>query len=138
MSARNSRGHPRTIKLSQDHRLAIQVTQIIKRLQLFIFVDPDRPRPDDVRMTRTQVHAALALLKKILPDLASVEVSGNPDKPLMVQVVRFSDGEQLEAPRPVLDMSRLIELDATEARAIEAEAAERPEQPKGRKNNGRG
>lgn len=76
-------------------------------------------------MTRTQVHVALALLRKVLPDLASVEVSGNPDKPLMVQVVRFSDGEQLEAPRPVLDMSRLIEMDSAEASAIEAEAAGR-------------
>ena len=73
-------------------------------------------------MTRTQVFAALALLKKVLPDLASVEVSGNPDKPLMVQVVRFSDGEQLEAPRPVLDMGKLIEIDTAEAAAIEAES----------------
>ena len=122
MPARNSRGHPRTIKLSQDHRLAIQATQILKRLQLFVFVDPDRPKPGDVRLTRTQVHVALALLKKILPDLASVEVTGNPDKPLMVQVVRFSDGEQLSEPRPILDMSKLIEMDATETVAIEAEA----------------
>jgi hypothetical protein len=96
---------------------------ILKRLHMFVSVDPDRPGPDDVRMTRTQVHVALALLRKVLPDLASVEVSGNPEKPLMVQVVRFSDGEQIEAPRPVLDMSRLIEMDATETRVIEAEAA---------------
>jgi hypothetical protein len=96
---------------------------ILKRLHQFIKVDPDRPRPDDIRLTRTQVHAALALLKKVLPDLASVEVSGNPEKPLMVQVVRFSDGEQLEAPRPVLDMGKLIEIDTAEAAAIEAEAA---------------
>jgi hypothetical protein len=77
-------------------------------------------------MTRTQVHVALALLRKVLPDLASVEVSGNPDRPLMVQVVRFSDGEQLEAPRPVIDVSgvsRLIEMDKAETAAIETEAA---------------
>ena len=112
MPARNLRGHPRTIRLSQDHRTAIQVTQILKRLQLFIFVDPDNPKPGDIRLTRTQVHTALALLKKVLPDLASVEMSGNPDKPLMVQVVRFSDGEQVEAPRPIIGMSKLIEMDA--------------------------
>jgi hypothetical protein len=76
-------------------------------------------------MTRTQVHVALALLRKVLPDLASVEVSGNPEKPLMVQVVRFSDGEQIEAPRPVLDMTRLIEADVTESAAIETEATGR-------------
>jgi hypothetical protein len=94
-------------------------------LQAFVLIDPDRPQPGDIRLTRTQAFVALALLKKILPDLASVEVSGNPEKPLMVQVVRFSDGEQIEAPRPVLDMSRLIDLDATEATEIEAEATGR-------------
>jgi hypothetical protein len=73
-------------------------------------------------MTRTQAFIALALLKKVLPDLTNLEVSGNPEKPLMVQVVRFSDGEQLEAPRPVLDMGKLIEIDAAEAAAIEAES----------------
>jgi hypothetical protein len=98
---------------------------ILKRLHAFIKVDPDRPQPDDLRMTRTQVFAALSLLKKCLPDLASVEVSGNPDKPLMVQVVRFSDGEQLAEPRPILDMGKLIEMDAAETVAIETEATGR-------------
>ena len=74
-------------------------------------------------MTRTQVHVALALLRKVLPDLASVEVSGNVDKPLMVQVVRFSDGEQLEAPRPVLDMGKLIEIDTAETAAIDGDSS---------------
>jgi hypothetical protein len=75
-------------------------------------------------LTRTQAFIALALLKKVLPDLASVEVSGNPDKPLMVQVVRFSDGEQLEAPRPVIDvsLSKVIEMSDAETVAVEAEA----------------
>lgn len=85
-----------------------------------MLIDPDKPRPGDVRMTRTQAFIALALLKKILPDLASVEVSGNPEKPLMVQVVRFSDNEQLTEPRPVLEMTnltKLIELDRSEAEA---------------------
>jgi hypothetical protein len=118
------------VKLSKGHRDAIQASMILKRLQRFIEVDPDRPKPSDIRMTRTQVHVALALLRKVLPDLASVEVSGNPEKPLMVQVVRFSDGEQLEAPRPVIDVSKLIEIDSAETAAIEAEAT-------GRKN-GRG
>ena len=118
------------VKLAKGHRDAIQASMILRRLHLFVQVDPDRPKPADVRMTRTQVHVALALLRKVLPDLASVEVSGNPEKPLMVQVVRFSDGEQLSAPRSVLDMNKLIEMDATETVEIEAEATGR----KGRKN----
>jgi hypothetical protein len=76
-------------------------------------------------MTRTQAFIALALLKKVLPDLTNLEVSGNPEKPLMVQVVRFSDGEQLEAPRPVLNMGKLIEIDTAEAAAIEAEVGDK-------------
>jgi len=101
------------------------------------------PAPADVTspgwragLTRTQAFIALALLKKVLPDLASVEVSGNPDKPLMVQVVRFSDGEQLEAPRPVVALSKLIEMDRTETVAIETEATGKTTERRatGRKN----
>ena len=122
MAARNRPGRPDAVTISRAHRDQIQCSMILNRLHSFIKVDPDRPRDTDVRMTRTQVFAALALLRKALPDLASVEVSGNPDKPLMVQVVRFSDGEQLEAPRPVLNMGKLIEIDTAEAAAIEAES----------------
>jgi hypothetical protein len=121
MPARNIRTPLDAIRLGTKAREHIQAHALIKRLQLFCLIDPDNPKPGDIRLTRTQAFVALALLKKILPDLASVEVSGNSEKPLMVQVVRFSDGEQLEAPRPVLDMTRLIEMDATEAREIEAE-----------------
>jgi hypothetical protein len=90
-------------------------------LQNYVHIDPDNPKPGDIRLTRTQAFIALALLKKVLPDLASVEVSGNPDKPLMVQVVRFSDGEQLEPPRPVIDVTA-VEMEQAEAEA-EAEIA---------------
>jgi hypothetical protein len=83
-------------------------------------------------MTRTQVHVALALLRKVLPDLASVEVSGNQEKPLMVQVVRFSDGEQLSEPRAILDMGKLIEMDAEESTEIEAERRQAMRRKNGR------
>jgi hypothetical protein len=123
MPANNRRAPRDSIQLGTRAREHIEAGVLIKRLQRFCYIDPDKPQPGDIRMTRTQVFAALALLKKVLPDLASVEVSGNADKPLMVQVVRFSDGEQLEAPRPVLNMGKLIEIDTAEAAAIEAEAA---------------
>jgi hypothetical protein len=35
--------------------------------------------------------------------------------PLTVQVIRFSDGAQLEAPRPVLDMGKFIDIDTAES-----------------------
>jgi hypothetical protein len=122
MATRNRPSGPTGIQLGTKAREHIHAYILIKRLENFALIDPDNPKPGDVRMTRTQAFIALALLKKVLPDLASVEVSGNADKPLMVQVVRFSDGEQLEAPRPVLNMGKLIEIDTAEAAAIEAES----------------
>ena len=122
------RGHPRLTKLSVDHRLAIQATQILKRLQGFVFTDPDNPKPGDVRMTRTQATVALALLRKVLPDLASVEISGNPDRPMTVQVVRFSDGGAplIEAVEGRLTGdgraagAPLLEVNATDVEPLEA------------------
>jgi hypothetical protein len=111
MAARNIRAPRDSIVLGTRAREHIQAGILIKRLQSFVLIDPDHPKPGDIRLTRTQALIALALLKKVLPDLANVEISGNPDKPLMVQVVRFSDGEELSEPRPVLDMSKLIEMD---------------------------
>lgn len=109
------------IRLSEDHRKHIQATQLLKRLNTFALADLDGIVAAGTRMTRTQIHVALALLRKVLPDLASVEVSGNPEKPLMVQVVRFSDGEEIAEPRAILDMGKLIEMDRAETAAIEAE-----------------
>lgn len=123
VAANNPRGHPATVQLGQQHRHAIQATQILKRLQRFVLHDPDEPFPPGVRMTRPQIHVALALLKKILPDLASVEVSGNPEKPLVVQVVRFSDDEEISQPRDITSLGKLIEMDREENAAIEAEVA---------------
>jgi hypothetical protein len=121
MPARNIRAPRDSIQLGTKAREHINAYILIKRLQQFVLIDPDHPKPGDTRLTRTQAFIALALLKKVLPDLASVEVSGNPEKPLMVQVVRFSDGEQLSEPRPIVDMSKLIEMEKGEKAAIETE-----------------
>jgi hypothetical protein len=37
------------------------------------------------------------LLRKVLPDIQSLEISGNSEKPLQVQIVRFSDGLVVDA-----------------------------------------
>lgn len=110
MPARN-----RPARISTDHREHVQAVAIIKRLNRFALADPDNPQPGDVRMTRTQAFVALALLRKVMPDLASVEVSGNPDRPLMVQVVRFSD-DAVGAGAPLLDAEAIeVELPSLEA-----------------------
>jgi hypothetical protein len=60
-----------------------------------------------------RVDAAKALLPYTNFRKGLVDTSGR-DIPVMVQVIRFSDGEQLEAPRPVLNMGKAIEIDAAE------------------------
>lgn len=66
----------RTVKIRHDEetRARIQTSQIINRLENHIL--------NDLELKQTQVQAALGLLKKTLPDLANVELSGNDDKPL--------------------------------------------------------
>lgn len=69
-------------------RAAIQTTQLCKRLNLFALNLPDPHTLDKrpVEMTDTQVRAALGLLRKTLPDLAVTQISGDPDRPVMIDV----------------------------------------------------
>lgn len=57
--------------MSDAHRVKIQNSNILNAL--IEHVDGKR------EMSSTQVTAGIALLKKVLPDLASVTVSGDPD-----------------------------------------------------------
>jgi hypothetical protein len=59
----------------------------------------------ELKLDKSQVSAGLGLLKKVLPDLASVEVSGDPDRPLAFEEIRRtvvdtgnSDSEGVQAP----------------------------------------
>jgi hypothetical protein len=67
----------------------IQTTKIINRLQTFGLDDPDNPTSP--RLTRTQAQVLLSLLRKVLPDMQALEISGNSDQPITVQILRFSD-----------------------------------------------
>jgi hypothetical protein len=129
----------------QGWRERIATSKLIDRLQTFSLADPDDPTSP--RMTRTQAQVALSLLRKVLPDMQSLEISGNSDQPITVQVLRFSDPTESNAAvqhngskngsAPMLDAldePLTIEL---EARVIEDE----PEPPispgrtRGRKRN---
>jgi hypothetical protein len=70
-------------------RNEIRCKHLIHRLQSFALDDPDNPT--STRMTRTQAMVALSLLKKALPDMQTLEISGNQDQPITVSVLRFSD-----------------------------------------------
>lgn len=70
----------RTVKIRHDEetRAKIQTSQLINRLEDHILNNLD--------LKPTQVTAALGLLKKTLPDLANVELSGNDDKPFQMVI----------------------------------------------------
>lgn len=44
--------------------------------------------PKSPHMTDSQVHAALGLLKKYMPDLKSIEMHGDPDRPVVHEIRR--------------------------------------------------
>ena len=73
---------PRGVRLNPEHdertRAKIQTSQIINRLEEHINGAAD--------LKATQVTAALGLLKKTLPDLGNIEVSGNSDSPLKMVI----------------------------------------------------
>ena len=84
-----------TNKWVNDYRELIRPRELIYRLQAFALDDPDAPKCK--RMTRTQAMVALSLLRKCVPDMQALEISGNAEKPLQIQIVRFSDA-------PILDL----------------------------------
>ena len=55
-------------------RAKIQTSQLLNRLVSHV--------NGEVELSSTQVRAAEILLRKTLPDLASVELSSDPDKPV--------------------------------------------------------
>jgi len=72
--------------LTEEHRDKIRKSNMFSRL----IRHAEGKEPD---MTPTQVQVALALMKKILPDLSSVEHTGNPDNPLeMITEIRLVAG----------------------------------------------
>lgn len=68
------RGRKKGFRMSDAHRVKIQNSNILNALIEHIEGKRD--------MSASQVSAGLGLLKKVLPDLSAVEVSGNEDNPL--------------------------------------------------------
>jgi hypothetical protein len=73
---------PRIVKIRHDDetRAKIQATQLINRLTDHAL--------GSVELSQTQVRSIEILLKKSLPDLQSVELSTDPDKPLTIQTLK--------------------------------------------------
>ena len=68
-------------------REKIRTSQIVNRLTKHIFAPPDQPV-----LSKTQVGAALGLLKKTMPDLQALDATlkGDPEHPL---VISNADGQ---------------------------------------------
>lgn len=78
-----------------------QANKLVKRLLRHVMYtgplnvpDPNDPTPDPRLipakqvMTDSQVRACLGLLKKYMPDLKSIEHTGNPDHPVVHRIER--------------------------------------------------
>lgn len=70
---------PRLNKRQSDQsRSAIQTSQLINRLQRFALAEPD------VEIDAGRLKAIEILLRKSLPDLGSITLTGDEDNPLQV------------------------------------------------------
>ena len=80
----------------------------LQPLELMLDVGNDVSLPLDGRLNAARWSAPYVHHHKGQVDVSDVS------RPLMIQVIRFADGEPLEPPRPVLDMGKLVEIDAAE------------------------
>lgn len=82
----------RTRKIKHDERTKakIQASQLINRLEAYIDTDFENDgsmkNPKGVRLLPAQVTAALGLIKKCVPDLASMEHKGDGGGPVLVKI----------------------------------------------------
>ena len=75
----------RTVKIRHDEetRAKIQTSQLLNRLNDHVFGEAD--------ISQTQMKAIEVLLRKTLPDLAAVQISGDPDQPVKM-VIEWNKG----------------------------------------------
>lgn len=73
------RGRKPGFVMSDAHRVKIQNSNILSSLIKHVEGSQD--------MTSTQVTAGIALLKKVLPDMQAVTLSGDEDRPIKTEEV---------------------------------------------------
>lgn len=76
----------RTRKIQHDDRTRekIRTSQLINRLHDHVFGQPEGENVKAVEVTQTQMKAIEILLRKSLPDLSAVTLSGDADNPIGV------------------------------------------------------
>lgn len=87
--AKRGRGRLKGFRMTQEHRDKIAKSNILYKLI--------KCAEGVEEMSPTQASVGVALLKKVLPDLQSVELAGDPDNPLevvtRVELVGVKSGE---------------------------------------------
>lgn len=83
------RGRKSGFLMTDEHRTKIANSQILKHLIEHVLGQRD--------MTATQVSAGIALMKKVLPDLQSVELSGDQDNPVLIRDMSAVDRPERES-----------------------------------------
>jgi len=73
-------------KHDQFTRDKIRTSQLVNRLQGFAMQEKDPTSGKPIVMTRDQITAAIALLKKALPDLTSTELKGEDGGPVQTSL----------------------------------------------------
>lgn len=79
MAEKRGRGRPPGIRMTEEHRDKIRNSKILQ--VLIEHVEGQR------EMGATQVTAGVALLKKVLPDLAAMELTGADGGPVQTEDV---------------------------------------------------
>lgn len=72
-------GRPMGRRHQDDVRSKIQASSIINRLM--------KAYEGEIELTATQVNIGKTLLDKVLPDLKSIEMSGDDDAPMVMKVI---------------------------------------------------
>lgn len=62
--------------------------RLLNRLLAFAELDPNDPDAEKKAMTQAQINAAAIALKRLLPELKSIEVVGDDDHPVVTKIVR--------------------------------------------------
>lgn len=73
-----ARGRTKGFKMTDEHRIKIQNSKIFSNLVKYA-------EGDDEVISKAQADVGLALLRKVMPDLSSVAISNEDDKPFKTE-----------------------------------------------------
>ncbi len=84
MAGNANSGRRAGFKHNENTRERIQAAHIIRRLAEDFDRKADSKKP---ALTDNQIKIGFGLLKKVLPDLQAITLAGDPDRPLVTEIV---------------------------------------------------